>query len=130
MSRWLSGVLVAIVALPQGMTQAMPESTPSLLDEAGRVARELAAQQGLAYTAFGDALQRFGDSRLGWTELLKVAGDIYLKEAARSFGSMARANITVYTWLLSLAGAKSLRAEAGSTPETPPSARQSQRGRR
>ena len=74
----------------------MPEATHSLLDQGGRVLRELARQQGLAYRTYGEALQRFGEQQIGWTELFKTSGDIYFKETAQAVWSLIRANANVY----------------------------------
>jgi hypothetical protein len=113
-----------------GTKQAMPGSTTSLLDEATRMTREIAINQGLAYRSYGEAMQRFGENKIGWAELFKTAGDIYLKEAAQTVWSLFRADMNIYASMLSLAGAKTLHPAAeperhdGSSAGRPP-----QRGR-
>jgi hypothetical protein len=93
------------------MRQAMAGSKDSLLDEATRLLRELAAQQGLAYSTYGETLQRFGKNEIGWTDLFKASGDIYFKEAAQTVWSLVRANGNFYAWMLSMAGARVPRSE-------------------
>jgi hypothetical protein len=111
------------------MSRAMPGSTNSLLDEGTRVLRELAVQQGLAYRAYGEALQRFGEDQIGWKELFKTSGDLYFKEAVHTAWSLIRANTNVYAWILSAAGAKPVRPEAEPGTDEPPAAKRAQRGR-
>lgn len=108
----------------------MPEPTNSLLDESTRVVRELAAHQGVAYCRYGEALQRFGENRIGWTDLLKTSGDIYFKEAAQTVWSLVRADLNVYAWMLSMAGAKILHPKTDQEETTVPASRQPKRGRR
>jgi len=111
----------------------MPEPTKSLLDEGTRVLRELAVQQGRAYRNYGEALQRFGEDRIGWAELFKTSGDIYSKEAVQVVWSLVRANANAYAWMFSVAGAKPVRpaAEPVQEPahEEAPTPRRAQRGR-
>ena len=107
----------------------MPEATHSLLDQGGRVLREIARQQGLAYRTYGEALQRFGEQQIGWTELFKASGDIYFKESAQAAWSLIRANANVYAWMLSAAGAKPVSPDAGPAHDAAPSAKRAQRGR-
>jgi hypothetical protein len=107
----------------------MPGSTNSLLDEGTRVLRELAVQQGLAYRTYGEALQRFGEDQIGWKELFKTSGDLYVREVVRAAWSLIRANTNVYAWMLTTAGAKPVRPEAEPGTDEPPAARRAQRGR-
>jgi hypothetical protein len=111
----------------------MPEATASLLDQGTRVLRELALQQGLAYRTYGEVLQRFGERQIGWTELLKTSGDIYIREAAQAAWSLVRANANAYAWMLSAAGAKPASPDVGQerdvAPTVPPSGKRAQRGR-
>jgi hypothetical protein len=107
----------------------MPEATHSLLDQGGRVLRELARQQGLAYRTYGEALQRFGEQQIGWTELFKTSGDIYFKETAQAVWSLIRANANVYAWMLSAAGTKPAGPEAEPVHDAAPSTKRAQRGR-
>ena len=107
----------------------MPEATGSLLDQGGRMLRELARQQGSAYRTYGEALQRFGEQQIGWTELFKTSGDIYFKETAQAMWSLVRANANAYAWMLSAAGAKPASPDAGPADDAAPSAKRTQRGR-
>jgi hypothetical protein len=107
----------------------MPGSQNSLLDEGTRVLRELATQQGLAYRSYGEALQRFGEDQIDWKELFKASGDIYFKEVAKVAWSLIRANTNVYAWMLSAAGAKPVRPDAGPAQDEAPTGRRAQRGR-
>jgi hypothetical protein len=107
----------------------MPETPNSLLDQGTRALRELAVQQGQAYRTYGEALQRFGENQIGWTELFKTSGDVYFKEVAQAIWSLVRANTNVYAWLLSAAGAKPVRVEAEPPHDEPPAVRRTQRGR-
>lgn len=107
----------------------MPGSTKSLLDEGTRVLRELAAQQGLVYRTYGEALQRYGDDQIGWTELFKASGDIYVKEAVQTVWSLVRAYANVYAWTLSVAGAKPVRPETDPGHHEAPPRKRAQRGR-
>jgi hypothetical protein len=101
-----------------------------LLDEGTRVLRELATQQGLAFSAYGEALQRFGGNEIGWTDLFKTTGDIYVKEVARTVWSLIRADVNVYAWMLSMAGAKVLRPDAEQKQDAAPEPKPARRGRR
>jgi hypothetical protein len=94
--------------------EARPDGVDHLL-------RELAVQQGLAYSAYGDALQRFGEGKVGWSDLLKTIADLYFKGATQSLWGVVLVNASAYAWLLSLAGAKVLQQN----PQPQPS-----RGRR
>jgi hypothetical protein len=111
----------------------VPEATHSLLDQGTRVLRELALQQGLAYRTYGEVLQRFGEQQIGWTELFKMSGDIYFREAAQAAWSLVRANANAYAWMLSAAGAKPASLDAGPArdvaPAVAPSGKRAQRGR-
>ena len=107
----------------------MPGSTNSLLEEATRLVHELATQQGLAYRTYGDALQRFGDSQMAWSELFKTSGDIYLKESVRTVWSLIRANANACAWMMSMAGAKPLHPTTDSGKVEAPSGKRAQRGR-
>ena len=108
----------------------MSEPTNALLAEGTRVLREIAGQQGAAYRAYGEALQRFADSHIGLTDLLKSSGDIYVKEAGRTAWSLVHAGAGLSAWMLSLAGAKPLRPEAATKRDAAPVNKRAQRGRR
>jgi len=86
----------------------MPGSTDSFLSEANRVLREMAGQQGSAWSAYGDALQRFAESRSELPEFWKSVADLYIREAGRGGWSLLHAGASMYGWLLSLGGAKPL----------------------
>jgi hypothetical protein len=107
----------------------MPGSTNSLLDEGTKVLREFAVQQGQAYRTYGEALQHFGEDRIGLAELLKTSGDIYFKEAAQAAWSLIRANVSIYAWMLSAAGANPVRQEVDPAHDEAPAARRAGRGR-
>ena len=108
----------------------MSGPTNALLAEGNRILREIAAQQGAAYRAYSEALQRFADSRIGLTELLKSSADIYAKEAGRTAWSLIHAGAGMSAWMLSLAGARSPRQETVAKPDAKPVNKQTQRGRR
>jgi hypothetical protein len=107
----------------------MPDATRSLIDQGSQVLRELAVQQGVAYRTYGEALQRFGEEQIGWSELVKTSGDIYFREAAQAVWSLVRANANIYAWMLSAAGAKVAQAESVPAHDEAPAARRAQRGR-
>ena len=108
----------------------MLEPTNSKLDEATRVLREIAVHQGLAYITYGEALQRFGARKIDWPEMFKASGDIYIEEAATTVWSLIRAEIDVYAWMLSMAGAKPLHPKAETEQEASPADKPAKRGRR
>lgn len=108
----------------------MPGQTDSLLDEPTRMLRELATHQGMAYCRYGEALQRFGDNTSGWADLLKTSGDIYFKEISQTVWSLIRADLNVYAWMLSAAGAKVLHPKSDQHENTVPARPQPKRGRR
>ena len=97
----------------------MPGTTDSFLSEANRVLREMAGQQGAAWTAYGEALQRFGESRSELPEFWKSVADLYIREAGRSGWSLLHAGASMYGWLLSLAGAKPLHESETPAREAP-----------
>ena len=107
----------------------MPGSTDTLLGEGTRVLREIAVQQGLAYRTYGEALERFGEAKIGWPELMKTSGDLYAKEAVRTIWSLIRADTNIFSWMLSLAGAKPVRPSGEPTQGAAPSGKRAQRGR-
>jgi len=121
--------LARLVTICMGVSRAMPEPTRSLLDEGTRVLQELAAQQGLAYRTYGEALQRFGEDQIDWKELFKTSSDIYFREVAQVVWSIIRANTNVFAWMLSAAGAKPVRPEVDPPRDTAPAGRRAQRGR-
>jgi len=86
----------------------MSGSTDSFLSEASRVLRELAGQQGAAWRAYSEALQRFAESQSELPELWKSVADLYIREAGRSGWSLLHASASLYGWLLALGGAKPL----------------------
>jgi hypothetical protein len=100
----------------------MPGSTNTLLDEATRVVRELATNQGLAYASYGEALQRFGENRIGAAELFKAAGELYFKEAVQTAWSLVRADLNIYAGMLNLTPRRTPDA-AKATPEPKPKSR-------
>jgi hypothetical protein len=106
----------------------MPRSTDSLLGEASQVLRDLAVHHGLAYSTYGEALQQFGENKMGWPELFKTSSDIYFKEAAHTFWALLKAEFDVYT--LMMAGNKVLRPEAEAEKNATAAAKPAQRGRR
>jgi len=108
----------------------MPRSGNSVLDELDHVLRELAVHQGLACASYGAALQRFGERELSWAELLKIAGDSYLKEASRTALNLWRTEANMISWALSLAGAKPLRPDTGQQNDGTPADKPMKRGRR
>ncbi len=108
----------------------MPWSTTALLDEATRVSREIAVHQGLAYSNYGKALHRFGESEIGWSELVKESSDLYIREAAHTYWTLVRAEVTIYSWLLTMPGAKVVRPEGELTKDAAPAGKPAQRGRR
>jgi len=108
----------------------MTGPTNSLLAEGNRILREIAGQQGAAYRAYGEALQRFADSRIGLTDLLKSSADIYVKEAGRTAWSLVHASAGMSAWMLSLAGARAPRQETAAKRDAEPVNKQTQRGRR
>jgi hypothetical protein len=116
--------------MQHGAKQAMPRSTNSLLDEATRVLHELAVNQGLAHSTYGETLQRFGENKIGLSELFKAAGDLYIKEAVQTVWSLVRADINIYASLLAMAGARSIGPQAKADQEEAPSEKHSRRGRR
>ena len=87
----------------------MSGSTDSFLTEADRLLRDMAGQQGAAWCAYGEALQRFAEGRSDTTELMKSIADLYIREAGRSAWGMLHASASMYGWLLSLAGARPVR---------------------
>ena len=95
----------------------MSGSTDSFLTEANRVLREMAGQQGAAWRAYGEALQKFAESHSELPELWKSVADLYIREAGRSGWSLLHASASMYGWLLSLAGAKPLHESEGSSSE-------------
>ena len=95
----------------------MSGSTDSFLTEANRVLRDMAGQQGAAWSAYGEALQRFAESRSELPELWKNVADLYIREAGRSGWSLLHAGAAMYGWALSLAGAKPLHESGGSSGE-------------
>jgi hypothetical protein len=103
----------------------MPGSTNTLLDEATRVVRELATNQGLAYASYGEALQRFGESRIDAAELFKAGGELYLKEVVQTAWSLVRADLNIYAWMLNLTPRRAPDAE-----KVAPEPKQKSRGRR
>jgi hypothetical protein len=103
----------------------MPGSTNALLDEATRVVRELAMNQGLAYATYGDALQRFGENRIGAAELFKAGSELYVKEAVQTAWSLVRADLNIYAWMLNLTPRRTAEAE-----KEAPEPKQKSRGRR
>lgn len=103
----------------------MPGSTNTLLDEATRVMRELAVNQGMAYATYGEALQRFGENRIGAAELLKATGELYLKEVVQTAWSLVRADLNIYAWMLNLTPRQTADAEKDA-----PEPKQNSRGRR
>jgi len=124
---WRTG-LASLIATAQGEIN-MPEATTSLLDQGASALREIALQQALAYRTYGEALQRFGEKQIGWTELLKTSGDIYFREAAQAAWSLVRANANAYAWMLSVAGAAPARPDTEHPHDAASSARRAQRGR-
>jgi hypothetical protein len=108
----------------------MPPSGNSVLDELDHVLRDLAVQQGSSYASYGEALQRFGDRKLGWADLFKVAGDSYLRETSRTALSLWQAEATMVRWALSLAGAKPLRTDTTHRDGEAPTDKPMKRGRR
>jgi hypothetical protein len=116
--------------MQHGMNQATSGPPRSLLDEADRVLRELAVQQGLAYASYGEALQRVGENKAGWSDLLKTSSDIYIKEVAQTLWSLIRADINIYAWMLSMAGARPLGPDAAPKQNDKPAGARPQRGRR
>ena len=108
----------------------MSGSTDSFLAEGTRILREIAGQQGAAYRAYGETLQRYADSQIDLTGLLKSSGDLYIKEAARTAWSLVHASASMYSWILSLAGTKVLRPEAVAQPGEEKVSKPAQRGRR
>ena len=108
----------------------MPGSADTLLDEATRVLRELAMLQGRAHSTYGEALQRFGANKIGWTELCMATGDSYFKGAQQTFWSLIRADLNVYAWMLSTGGAKQRHQEPAAEPAAAPASKPSRRGRR
>lgn len=72
------------------------------------VLREIAAHQGAAYRAYGDALERFGQGTLNTSGLLKEAGDLYFKEAGRVASGLFSAATEVYSSALGAIGARVL----------------------
>ena len=87
--------------------------------------RELAVRQGQAYRAYGEALERFGEAKIGWAELMRTSGDIYYKEAGQAVRSVFRAGSDIYAWIQSIGGPKTIRSEAEAAPAT----KRAQRGR-
>jgi hypothetical protein len=122
--------VATLTACSMGCKQAMPEPTNSLLGESTRVVRELATHQGMAYCRYGEALQRFGDNKSDWTDLLKTSGDIYFKEVAQTVWSIVRADLNIYAWMLSMAGAKVLHPNTEQHETAAPASPRPKRGRR
>jgi hypothetical protein len=112
------------------MKQAMPGQTDSLLDEPTRMLRELATHQGMAYCRYGEALQRFGDSTSGWTDLLKTSGNIYIKQVAQTVWSLVQADLNICAWMLSVTGPRVLHPKTDQHETPAPARPQSKRGRR
>jgi hypothetical protein len=108
----------------------MPPSGDSVLDELDHVLRDLAVQQGSACATYGEALQRFGERKLGWGELFKIAGDTYLRETSRTALSLWQAEANMVRLGLSLAGAKPVRTETTHRDDEAPTQKPMKRGRR
>jgi hypothetical protein len=77
----------------------------------------------------GEALQRFGEQQIGWTELFKTSGDIYFREAAQAAWSLVRANANAYAWMLSVAGARPANPDPGRGSDAAAAGKRAQRGR-
>ena len=107
----------------------MSGSTNSFLAEGNRFLRELVGQQGAAYRAYGEVLQRFGDSEMDLSELVKASGDIYYKETGRLASNLLRASAGICSWVLSVAGAKPLQAPPEPREHAAPTGKRTQRGR-
>jgi hypothetical protein len=75
-------------------------------------------------------LHRFGESEIGWSELVKESSDLYIREAAHTYWTLVRAEVTIYSWLLTMPGAKVVRPEGESTKDAAPAGKPAQRGRR
>lgn len=101
----------------------------SLLSEGDRLLRELAVQQGLAYCAYGEALQQFGEKQIGLPGLMKSAGDLYARETVHTTWSLIRTNANIYAWLLSMVGTKPLRPEPEAEHDELPTGGRARRGR-
>lgn len=82
--------------------------------KSSEVFREIAAHQGAAYRAYGEALERFGNGSLSSSDLFKEAGDLYYREAGRVASGLFSAYTDVYALALESVGARvlSVKGEA------------------
>jgi hypothetical protein len=108
----------------------MSGPTNSILDETTRILRALAVQQGVAYSTYGDALQQFGERKIDWSTLFRISGDLYIKESATLVWSLIQAEIAFYAWMLTMAGTKPARQDAGTDEAVAPAGKAVKRGRR
>jgi hypothetical protein len=68
-----------------------PEKMHEPSQTAGHALRKLAADQGAAYRAYGQALERFGSGEINAGELFRFVGDLYFKEAGRAASGLFNA---------------------------------------
>jgi hypothetical protein len=92
----------------QNGQMAMTTPAESARKNSGEVLREIAAHQGAAYRAYGEALERFGEGTLNTSGLLKEAGDLYFKEAGRVASGLFCAVTELYSSALGTIGARVL----------------------
>jgi hypothetical protein len=89
----------------------MADPTETVRSKGSEVLREIAAHQGAAYRAYGEALERFSTGSLNPSDLLKEAGDLYYREAGRVASGLFSAYTEVYAQVLDTVGARILSAK-------------------
>jgi hypothetical protein len=98
----------------------MANTSENPLETGDRVLREFANEHSAAYTTYGEALKKFGGGGIGSAELAKQAADLYFKETARAAKAAAEVSSTLFSWAVSLTGARTLDPAASTKPAAAP----------